>query len=65
MSRAGRLLVLFKSKAVWGAIFAAAAWLASQPHVGLADVVQALGTVLSAAGVRDAITKATAPDGAS
>ncbi len=55
---APRLLVLLKSKTCWGAIFAAAAHLAAQPKIGVADVVQSLGMVLSAAGVRDAIQKA-------
>lgn len=53
-----RLIVLVKSKTVWGAVFASGAWLAQQPHLGIAEIVQALGMVLSAAGVRDAITKA-------
>lgn len=53
-----RLVVLLKSKTVWGAVFAAAAHLAAQPHIGIADVVQACGMVLSAAGVRDAIAQA-------
>lgn len=60
----GRLLVLVRSKTVYGAVFAAAAWLMGQPHIGVGEIVQALGTVLSAAGVRDAITKATVVAGA-
>lgn len=53
-----RLVVLLRSKTVWGAILASGAWLAQQPHLGIAEIVQALGMVLSAAGFRDAITKA-------
>lgn len=59
MSRAARLVIILKSKTLWGAVFGAAAWLVSQPKIGIAEIVQALGTVLSAAGVRDAIAKAT------
>lgn len=57
MTRA-RLIVLLRSKAVWGTVFTAGAWLAQQPKLGIAEIVQALGMVLSAAGFRDAITKA-------
>lgn len=57
---AQRLVVLLKSKTLWGAVFAAGAWLAQQPKIGVADCVQALGMVLSAAGVRDAITQSLA-----
>jgi hypothetical protein len=56
-----RLRVLLTSKTLWGAVFAAGSWLATQPKIGIAEIVQALGTVLSAAGVRDAITQATEP----
>jgi len=48
---------LLRSKTVWGAIFAAGGWLVSQPAVGVAEVVQAIGTVIGAAGVRDAFRK--------
>jgi predicted phage tail protein len=56
-----RIVTLLKSKTFWGALFAAGAWLAAQPHVGVVEIMQAVGTVMSAAGIRDAITKATAP----
>lgn len=52
-----RIAILLKSKTLWGSIFAAGAWLIAQPTVGLVQVAQALGTVISAAGVRDAITQ--------
>lgn len=52
-----RLTILLRSKTVWGAVFTAGAWLAQQPKIGVAQVVQAVGMVLSAAGVRDAIQK--------
>lgn len=53
-----RLVVLLKSKTVWGSIIAALAWLIQQPTINAATAVQAFGMVLSAAGVRDAITQA-------
>jgi hypothetical protein len=56
-----RLAVLLKSKTVWGAVLGAGAWLIGQPHVGVVEVMQAAGTVLSAAGVRDAIAKLAPP----
>lgn len=52
-----RLVVLLKSKAVWGALFTAGAWLLKQQHVGPLEIMEALGGVLSTAGLRDAITK--------
>lgn len=52
-----RLVTVLKSKTLWGAVFASAAWLVAQPHVGLPEIIQAIGAVVSAAGVRDAITK--------
>lgn len=60
MSRVDRLLVLLKSKTVWGAVFTAGAWLFGQPKITIADVIRAVGMVLSAAGVRDAIAQAVA-----
>lgn len=57
----GRFVTLLKSKAVWGAIFGAGAWLVAQPHIDATVIIQAAGTVLSVAGVRDAITKAAGP----
>lgn len=56
-----RLLTILKSKTFWGAVCTAGAWLAAQQHVGVTEIMQASGAVLSAAGLRDAITKATAP----
>jgi hypothetical protein len=53
-----RLLVLLRSKTVWGAVCAAGGWLAQQPKLGVAEYVQAVGMVLTAAGVRDAIEQA-------
>jgi hypothetical protein len=52
-----RFLLLLKSKTVWGAVLGAGAWLAGQPKVGVVEVIQAVGTVVSAAGVRDAIAQ--------
>lgn len=57
-----RIVTILKSKTVWGALAAAVSYLTAQPHVGLHQVVIAAGTVLSAVGIRDAITKATAPE---
>lgn len=48
---------LLRSKTVWGTIFAAAGWLVAQPAVGTAEVIQAVGTIVTAAGVRDAFRK--------
>lgn len=47
------------SKTVWGALLGAGAWLVSQPHIDPAAVVQAIGTVIAAIGVRHAVAKAT------
>jgi hypothetical protein len=52
-----RLIIILKSKTFWGAVCAAGAWLAAQPHVGPVEIMQAAGTVISAAGIRDAIAK--------
>lgn len=57
MTRA-RLKVLLRSKTVLGAVFSAGAWLVQQPHITVAAALQALGMVLTAAGVRDAIEQA-------
>lgn len=51
----GRLGVILKSKTMWGSILTAGAWLIGQPHVGGVEVLQALGGVVTAIGVRDAI----------
>lgn len=48
---------LLRSKTVWGAVFAAGGWLVSQPVIGVAEVIQAIGTIVTAAGVRDAFRK--------
>lgn len=48
---------VLRSKTVWGAILSAGAWLLTQPAIGVVEVVQAVGAVLTAAGVRDAIKK--------
>lgn len=50
-----RLAIILKSKTFWGSILTAGAWLASQPHVGAVEVIQALGGITTAVGVRDAI----------
>lgn len=52
-----RLILVLKSKTFWGALAAAVAWLVAQPHIGPFEVIQAAGTVVSAAGLRDAIAK--------
>lgn len=56
-----RLKTILTSKTFWGAVLTAGAWLTHQQHVGPAEVIQAVGGVLTAAGVRDSITKATQP----
>lgn len=48
---------LLRSKTVWGVVLGAGAWLVSQPVIGIIEVVQAIGMVVTAAGVRDAIKK--------
>lgn len=50
-----RLGILLKSKTMWGSLATAVAWLLAQPHVGGTEVVQAIGGVVTAIGVRDAI----------
>jgi len=52
-----RMIALLKSKTVWGALFAAVGWLLNQPQITVPEVITALGSVLSAAGVRDSFTK--------
>lgn len=56
------ILRLARSKAVWGAIFGAGAWLASQPKLGVLEVITALGSVLGVAGLRDGALKSASPD---
>jgi hypothetical protein len=50
-----RLVVLARSKTVWGAVFTAGAWLCAQPKIGPLEVIQAVASVITAIGVRDAI----------
>ena len=52
-----RMFALLKSKTVWGAVFAAVGWLLKQPQITAPEVITALGTILSACGVRDSFTK--------
>lgn len=52
-----RIKTLLKSKTFWGAVVAAVAWTLKQPHIDATVILQALGAIVSAAGVRDAITK--------
>lgn len=52
-----QVMIVLKSKTFWGAVFAAGAWLVAQPHIGPVEIIQAGGTVLSAAGIRSAIAK--------
>jgi hypothetical protein len=52
----GRLGILLKSKTLWGSVLTAGAWLLHQQGGPSAvDVIQAVGGVITAAGVRDAI----------
>lgn len=53
----GRLGIVLKSKTLWGSILGTGAWLLSQPHVGAVEVMQAVGGVVTAVGLRDAIGK--------
>lgn len=50
-----RLGVILKSKTFWGSVLTAGAWLFGQPHVGGTEIIQAVGGVVTAIGVRDAI----------
>lgn len=52
-----RLGILLRSKTLWGSVLTAAAWLLSLPHVGAVEVAQAVGGVITAAGVRDAVAQ--------
>lgn len=52
-----RIKVILTSKTFWGTVLTAGAWLANQPHIGITEVVQAIGPVLTAAGFRDLFTK--------
>lgn len=54
MNRLGKL---FRSKTVWGSILAAGAWLIAQPAINAPEIVQAVGTVLAAIGVKDSFIK--------
>ena len=46
---------ILKSKTFWGAALASVAWVLQQPHVGVMEILQAGGALVSAIGVRDAI----------
>jgi hypothetical protein len=50
-----RIAIVLKSKTFWGSVLTACSWLVAQPHVGTIDILQALGGVVTAVGVRDAI----------
>lgn len=52
-----RIAVLLKSKSVWGAVAVAVSYLTGQDHIGVHEIVTAAGGVISAVGVRDAITQ--------
>lgn len=54
-----RLKIILSSKTFWGAVLSGGAWLIAQPHVGITELIQAGGAILTAAGVRDSFTKAT------
>lgn len=56
-----RIKTLLKSKAVWGAVFGAANYLFGVDHIGLHEIANAAGPVISVIGIRDAITKGTVP----
>lgn len=53
-----RITTLLTSKTVWGAIIGAAAYLIAQPHLGLHEIAAGIAPVLTAIGVRDAISQA-------
>lgn len=53
----GRLAIVLKSKTFWGSILGAGAWLLNQPHVSPVDILQAVGGVVAAVGLRDAVGK--------
>ena len=50
-----RFAILLKSKTLWGSVATAAGWLLAQPHVSGIDVLQAVGGVVTAVGLRDAV----------
>jgi len=49
------------SKTVWGAVFAALAGLLKVDHIGVLDILRAIGEVLMAIGIRDAIGERLLP----
>lgn len=58
----GKWTSLLTSKTVWGAVIAAASWLIQQPTIGIPEVIQAVGMVIAAIGVRQAISASASPD---
>jgi hypothetical protein len=58
----GKWTSLLTSKTVWGAVIAAASWLVQQQTIGVPEVIQALGMVVAAIGVRQAISASASPD---
>ena len=58
MTVANRIRLIVTSKTVWGVVLSTGAWLLSQPKITVAEIIQAIGMILSAAGVRDAIARA-------
>lgn len=56
-----RLGILLRSKSVWGAVAVAVSYLTGQDHIGVHEIINAAGGVISAVGVRDAITQHGVP----
>ncbi len=56
------MLKLLKSKTVWGAVIGAVSWLIGRPEIAPTDVITAVGGIISAVGIRDAIRKSASPD---
>ena len=52
---------LATSKTVIGAVLAAGSWLVAQPTIGVIEVAQAVGTVISVVGARQAIERREQP----
>lgn len=53
----GKILKLARSKTVIASVLGASAYLLKQPAIGSPEVLDAVGMVLGAAGVRDALSK--------
>lgn len=49
---------LLKSKTVWGAILGAGSFLLNSAHIDVATLGQAVGIILGAVGLRDAVEPA-------